>query len=618
MKATTDKTLGLITLIVIALICVPLMWFTLGTDSGTATGWDISPRITDSGDLKGESVILKTEGTVSSIYVNVGEIYVAGESGEITFTLDFSDSENAMKNDDYVLGSRREFTIFQNGERSYGWVKLAGSLSYSQKYVKISSTQSFELKEVVFTDKKDNRLETTCYGGLVWEGNARKFVSAQNDKAGTFSLVCDEQDSFELKGVSVLNDRESEIQSAVSNLLKSEGYYVSKTANALGVELIALGTLIFGENPFGLRIIPFLFFVATLYLLFFFGKKLFGANLYGMLTTVCYLVAGLGLSLAGLGLSYSIAVFFAVASLYFTYNLFVKGMQTKNAREWLREALMSGLFLCLAVLCDISSLIIAPVVLAVYIVLMVRAIKARATAYKTASGLEIELNREVLNKTVLSTVLGFFVIFAVLPILINLLVYGLAFPSYAGYYATENLFAIIAKNYSNLFLSLSGTTHFGWIIGLGSQKLNNFGGSVIISANKAFALLSTLSALVLGILYVGVNKQKVVSGGIIVGIKDTRNAILYVIYAFTVCWIANLIFIGKNEYYSYIYTLIPATLCTVGLFKVLQQNLKKGVCKGVAIAIVAIVSLFFLAQFVTFIQVAIPSEVAKYLYGWMM
>ena len=626
MKAITNKTIGLITLIVIALLCVPLMWFTLGNDSGTSTGWQLSPRVSDDGEISSEYVILKVtyqqdeKGKtlpINAIYVNIGEVYGANEQGEITFTLDFNNSETSLINGLIVSNTHREFTVFKNGERNYGWVNLAGSLSYSQKYIKITSKQSFELKEVVVTDEKGNRLQLECYGGAVW-GETYDFLTAEQNPEAPFTKVVDEQDSFDLKGISTLTYKEAETLGAISNLLKGEGYHVANYSNVLGVELTAVGVLIFGENSFGLRIIPFLFFVATLYLLFFFGKKLFGGSLYGTLCSACYLLAGLGLCFGGLGLSYSIAVFFAVLTLWFTYNLFTKGITAGDNRTWLREALMSSLFLTLAILCDICALILLPLVFTVYIVLAVKAIKNAVGDYKTASGLDKEYARESKNKVIVSTVLGFVVLYLALPLLLNLMFYLVAFPTYAGYYATENIFKIIAQNFANLYSSLSVGTFFPWVVGLGSQTLEGFGGNSYIVANKAFSMLSTLSVVALALLYQAVKKQKITSGGIIVGIKDNQNAILFNIYAFALCYLANLIFVGKNEYYSYIYTLIPATLSVIALFKVCENQFKNKLFKGIAIAVASVVGLFFLAQAVTFLQFFIPSDIAQYLYGWML
>lgn len=618
MRTTTDKILGYITLIAIALLCVPLTWFTLGGDGGISTGWTISPRIADDGEISGESVVLIVDGKVSDVYVNVGEIYGANDDGGITFTIDFADSETSIKNGEYLIGNHYEYSLFNGGERTYGWTLLASSLNKSQKYVKFTTNNSFVLNEIVFTDEKGNRLPTSCYGAIVWRDNARKFVLAENDTINSFTSVVDEQDGFELSGTNLLNERESELQNAISNLRRGSGYYVSKTANVLGVELAFIGTAIFGETAFGLRIIPFVFFVATLYLLYFFAKKIFGGSLYGTTAVICYLLAGIGLCIGGLGLSYSTSAFFAIASLRFAYELFIEKMQSENKKIWLKNLFMSTLFLTLAVLCDITALVILPFILSIYVVFAIRIIKIRAKAYNEADGLEKEYNREKLNSTVLSTVLGGIVCFIVVPLLLSLMAYLFAFPTYAGYYRTENVFAVTFKNFSRLYASLSSGTFFGWIIGLGSQTLGTFDGEVYISANKAFVVLSTLGVATLIALGYRVKNKKIINDKIKVGVSENEEQIRFFVYAYCVTLLSNFIFIGKNEYHSFVFTLIPAVFCTVALFKAVQRNLKNKIYKGVAITIASVVVLFFLAQFVTFIQVALPTEIAKYLYAWTL
>ena len=67
-----------------------------------------------------------------------------------------------------------------------------------------------------------------------------------------------------------LTESEISLAGAVDNLINFKGGYVSHEHNVLGVLFTAIGISIFGNSPFGLRIVGFLFFLATLYLLFFF------------------------------------------------------------------------------------------------------------------------------------------------------------------------------------------------------------------------------------------------------------------------------------------------------------------------------------------------------------
>ena len=617
MKSQKYSLLGSIALIVIAILCIPLMCFTLGGGNSTSTGWVISPRMGSNGKYLGESVIFEVTGKVGAVYVNIGDVYNTDEKGAINFMVDFRSSSDSIEEDDYMQALRKNFSIEAGESRNFGWVKLGNLTTLGEKYIKLTTGQSFELKEVAFVDKDGKQLPTKCYGGYVWKGSSRYFTTAAQDNLQSFSLTADEQDSFGLSGVNALTYKEAEMLGAISNFMEGKGYHVSETSGPLGVELLSLGVLLFGENSFGLRIMPFIFFVATVYLMYFFAKKLFGGHLYATVCASAFLLSGLGLSLGGIGLSYAPALFFAVVSLWFMHNLWCEGLSSK-VHSWSKNLLMATLFLALAVLCDLNAIILLPMLLIGYWVLFARAVKGYKKAYVVASGLDKEYAREHLSKTVGYGILAFVLCFLLLPLVLNLLSYLVAYPSYAGYYKTDNPFVVIAKNLADLYASNESGYFFGWVLGLGSQKLGSFSNEVYIVSNKAFTLLSSLSVIALGVLTVLNGKNKLTSGGILVAFKDCYKSILFLILSFAICYLSMLIFVGKNEYHSFAYLSVISVLVITCMARLLKGNLKSKANRAVVIVLSAIVVLFFVAQFVCFTQIAIDPTVAKYLYGWTL
>ena len=617
MKSEKHSLLGSIALIVIAILCIPLMCFTLGGGSSTSTGWTISPRMGSNGKYLGESVIFEVTGKVSAAYVNIGDVYNTDEDGNINFMVDFRSSSQSIEEDDYMQALRKHFSINAGESRNYGWVKLGDLTTLGEKYIKLTTGQSFELKEVAFVDKDGKQLPTKCYGGYVWKGASRYFTTAAQDNLQSFSLTADEQNSFGISGVNALTYKEAEMLGAISNFISGKGYHVSKTSGPLGVELLSLGVLIFGENSFGLRIIPFIFFVATIYLLYFFAKKIFGGHLYATICAIAFLLSGLGLSLGGIGLSYSPALFFAVASLWFMHRLWCTGISSK-VHTWSKNLLMATLFLALAVLCDLTAIILLPMLLVGYWVLFARAVKGFKVAYDSASGLDKEYARERLSKTIGYGILAFILCFLFLPLVLNLLSYLVAYPSYAGYYKTYNPFVVIAKNIADLYTSNQSGYFFGWVVGLGSQKLSSFSGEFYITANKAFTVLSTISVIALGVVYLLNHKKKLTNGEILVAFKDCSKSILFLLLSFVACYLSMLIFVGKNEYHSFAYLSVISVLVVTCMARLLKGNLKNKTNKAVVIVLSTIVVLFFAAQFVCFTQIAINPTVAKYLYGWTL
>lgn len=617
MKSQNQKTLGLVALIVIALLCVPMMWFTLGGGNSVSTGWKTSPRINDAGIYEGESVIYEVEGKVAAIYLNIGDVYNANEKGELDFTIDYRSSASSIIDDDYISGLRKKFSIPADESRHYGWVKLCDGLSIGEKYIKLTTEQSFELKEVAFTDEKGNQLAMKCYGGFVRKNNSRVFAKAENDHERTFTLTADEQNSFSLSGINAINYREAEMLNSINNLLNGKGYHVSETSGPLGVELLSIGVLLIGENSFGLRLIPFIFFVATIYLVFFFAKKIFGGYLYATISAVVFLLSGIGLSLGGIGLAYAPALFFAVATLWFSHNLWCVGI-SERVHEWSKNVLMAMLFLTLAVLCDLTALVLLPILLIIYWIHFINSSKNYTKAYKVATGLEKEYARERLTKVITFGIVVFVLFFVILPLIISLLCYLIAFPSYAGFYNTQNPFAILVKDIAHQYTSANGGYFFGWILSLGSQTLSSASGQVYISTNKAFTLISTILVIAMATVLLLNRKKKLSNGELMVEIKDNYKTVLFLVGGFALCYLSMLIFVGKNEYHTMAYLSVIASLAVTCFAKLIRNNLSDKTNRAIAIFLVAIVTLFFAAQVVTFLQIPIDATVAKYLYGWMM
>ena len=156
MKSQKYSLLGSIALIVIAILCIPLMCFTLGGGNSTSTGWVISPRMGSNGKYLGESVIFEVTGKVGAVYVNIGDVYNTDEKGAINFMVDFRSSSDSIEEDDYMQALRKNFSIEAGESRNFGWVKLGNLTTLGEKYIKLTTGQSFELKEVAFVDKDGN------------------------------------------------------------------------------------------------------------------------------------------------------------------------------------------------------------------------------------------------------------------------------------------------------------------------------------------------------------------------------------------------------------------------------------------------------------------------------
>lgn len=577
MHNSKERLITLITTIMIALIAIPLLCFGLGSNKGVQTSWLISPHKNNvTGEYYNDSVIYSLSGSATGAYIYVGNVYNAPD-GKIEIVIVTSDSLESIKGGDYFPPSKKVCS-FETVNGSYnGWIKLNFSGTLSAKYVKLSSKQSFEFFEVGFTTSKGKVVNAECVGGIVWKDGNHKFVSATKEK-GTFANTCDEQGAFNpFKNINTLSQKEIQLSGAVDNLINFKGGYVSKNANPLGVAITSIGVLAFGNGPFGLRIMGFLFFIATLYLLFFFAKKLFNSAISGVIALLLYVLAGIGISIVTTSGIESITTFFLLASFYFAANYYIKAKDGKSARVNSNNLIVCGLTYSLAVSVSIYAIFALPALLFICLYPGIKAIIQTRKTFVTSSGLEKEYAREKYNRTTSLVVIKSILGFIVMPIILVVIAYGIAFPTYTSYYG-KNLFASIFENHKMAF-SLFGDGFFlTWVLGLGhSAMATPFGFNVYVIANRALTLIACVSVAIIGVLYILERSGKISNGHLIVALKDYKQVYSIVLAGFLSTWLMNIFVLNNANYASFAITLIFAVISLTLLHKMLTVSARKWV-----------------------------------------
>ena len=616
MQNSKNKLITTITLIVIAFLMLPILAFGLGTNKGVNTAWSVSPYLKDgTNSYMADSVILSVDGSAKSVAFYIGNVYNA-PNGKITIVFDPVNSENDAKDDSYLITSRQEFTFEANTGDYLGWVSVEFKNLISAKYFKFSTEQSFELFEIAVIDKDKNLIPISCYGGIVWTDKGHTFVDAKKD-ANSFSLVADEQDGIATKkGINSLTKEETQLSGAIDNFINFKSGFVSDAISPLGVELSSIGVLIFGNGPFGLRIVGFLFFVATLYLLFFLARKIFGSIGYSILTVALYLISGLGLSLVINSSPITYAIFFVLLAFWFALKFNGKAKDGKGLRTNIHNLVLCGLFFALALCVWLFSLFILPALLTLILLPAIKVLKSTYEVYKNADGLEKELAREKHTKTLRGLVLYGVMGFAVMPILLIALTYGIAFPTYANYFNKGFLGAIFA-NHARIFASQAGSNLFAWLIGLGSYSSTNaFGVQSFIFANRALTVVCILSFLLIGALYLLNSKNRILSGNIIVNLKEQKGNIFAILLAFASAFIFNIIFWGKNSYLNFAIPSVFAILGCVTACKLVNSQFKRHIFRFISVAIVTVVVLFFLLQTPFIFKFDLPKDLMV-IYNWL-
>lgn len=618
MNNKNSKIFTLITLIIVALLCLPILSFALGNNDSVSSAWTFEPRQNSEGVRQSESVIFKRgEGTIDKLYLFIGNVY-SPSNDKIDLIIDENNDKNSIESEKYNDWTRQKLELSVPKEGFHSWVELPLKGSISANYFKITTTSSFELYEVASFDKKGNFLALSCYGAKTYnDNNIYTFIPASAENAN-FTAVCDEQNLFATTpGLNALSQYELKVAGAIGNVMNQSGYYVSESENVLSVLINLPAVAIFGASPFGLRITGFLFFVATLFLLFFFAKELFENQIYAIFAVCLYMISGLSLSLVTNANGVTIAIFFLLSAFYFATLYFKRGESAKNVRKNVKHIVLSGLFFSLALATSLYSLFILPALAFLLIYPSVKGIIQATKLYKGAEGLEREYAREKMVKTISSVILCTLFAFVILPFVVLLASYASAYSSYCGYYG-KNIFATLFANHARILSSQPKGLFLSWIIGLGKAEYSvGFGFSSYAFANRALTVLSFACLLTLAVLYI-LSKVKVIKNGeLIVSLNDNLQSFLLVNIAFLSTYVLNAVLWGNNAYASFAISLIFLILNAILTHKILKPAVNKTLLKAITIVSLSIVGIFFVFQFTLIFKINLPEQIS-FLVNWLI
>lgn len=134
-----------------------------------------------------------------------------------------------------------------------------------------------------------------------------------------------------------------------SSFLSNDVYHIDTVYGALGTDLIALSTLVFGTSPFALRLLPFLAAFGILLVGFFLVKRLTGSERAGLIFAVLYVLSSVFFVAGHLGTPLTIGLFFLVLALSLCHKFYAEGLKNtgfKASLPVLASALFSALAIC--------------------------------------------------------------------------------------------------------------------------------------------------------------------------------------------------------------------------------------------------------------------------------
>lgn len=538
-----------------------------------------------------------------SVWINFGG-YAGNNAETVKIRLLFASSESSSFSELATKEIQNDAESLKIG----GWVCIADNITAStlsnRPYVLLATQNEIFINEVAFVGKLNGK-RSVLEMKAVAEG-VKNSVTASLSSSSEFSRtdsaiasagkLIDEQSKFELyKSNTVKNEDETytsyydtDVRSLFTeneantvafmrNLFSEKGEYVDASVNPLGACVLGIGTAIFGYTTFGIRIMPLLFTVATIILLYFIGNTLFGKEIYGLMLSVLFAIGGYALSFATYGSAVSVMVFFALLSVYFAFKFYKKGISKIHPVKSYLNIVLSGLFFAIAVAVKTQALYVGVITTLFLVLGIIRQYQYYLSKKQQAKEEDLNaLNGEYVLKfrnTLLLSVMGMILI----PVLLITGSFLSAYKTMSVFYGSANLLTYGAAHFSASFYgvvtaysAINAYSPFGWIINYSAEKLS---ADKFIFGNIVIAIVNLVSLIFCG--YVLVKKiLNLVNKNMTETEKYNRFIPMLVAFCgFIVLWILN--FIGAKGIGSYYVPTIFGYILTVFAFIELKENDKK-------------------------------------------
>ena len=351
------KKIGAYTWALIVLIFVFLTTglFTLGSTKSTGESVQLK-----AGDTAYFTLNLESGDKLASVHVNVGEVYVeTGKTATVTVKTSDSSSPSTATTNWSTFGVEKELAAIALGASGevthFNWVEFTRDTAKSAKKVYIRTSAPIRLNEVVCLNQDGERIAITVYNP--------SSNTYSNTRVKELASAFDAQDSFTQSADAYYNftREESNYMVSVMNLLSgnelNEGnvYHLDKEFNYLALAMMAGSVGVFGTSVFALRLPALLSACCILVFAFLLLKELTKSEKTAFIFSVLLAVGGVLVTVGKFGAPYMMVASAVVASGYFMYRFFSKGIA--NDLKGGENVLLSGIFGALAMAMDTTALI---------------------------------------------------------------------------------------------------------------------------------------------------------------------------------------------------------------------------------------------------------------------
>lgn len=461
--------------------------------------------------------------TLNSVYINFGgQDYSTDKNVTVTTVLGKEENSYFSKKLEKVYNNN--FSDLKIG----GWTRLlskeeigSGYTNHQFLVLAFDTGTSVKVNEIVFVGENQNKelqvVSATCVRGgiakaLTGSLNTMK-ISKNSVEEG--KLLIDEQSKFDVNRVtdngytidenSRLTEAEGVIAEGLKNLFTGNAYLVDVNANPLGSYILGIGTSIFGYTPLGLRIMPFLFTLASIVTLFFIGKLITKKDMCGVLLAFVFAVCGFSLSFATFGSVTAILVFFTTLCLYFLLRFYKYGFNKDKPLFSHLNLLLAGLSFAISINIKSQAIYLLFGIIAILIVSFIKHYKDMLLKDKKAS-LQLEQNEKEnkpIKKFFIANIPALVVAvlsLVILPILLTVVMFLVSYETMSVAYESTSLFTYMFAHLKAGLLTKSSVGFADWLLSLACVDL---GGKFILSnlMVSLISLIATVGAIIMVVMY---------------------------------------------------------------------------------------------------------------------
>ena len=306
---------------------------------------------------------------LTAVYVNVGNVYTElGADTKITVKRTNSlDTKPGITVGEATIGniySKKDKTEGAN----FNWISIAtgkDKLDASAKTISFSATANLDLNEIVCIGNDGKPIPMSVNTELSQGFSLqKKQLSYAIDAPNSFIGSNAARNNFTAEEAYYMTSIHTVLGGGA--IASGSVYNVDRDFNSLATVLLLPSVAVFGDSTFALRLTPFLATCATLILVYLFGSLLFKDEKYGFVFALLFAVGGLATTVGRLGAPYALLACFLVASAYFMYRFFSKGISSEHVVRGGLNVLFSGLFAALALAMNFLSIFPVAAILALF------------------------------------------------------------------------------------------------------------------------------------------------------------------------------------------------------------------------------------------------------------